>query len=117
MLQSARKRGAGLRQSGFARRAFQRHSFARAHQIHGGQSQHQRDGGENFEIDDGFDSDAAHGLDAAGAGDAVDQSAEDQRRDDGFDQAQKHVGQRGHPVRFADVRKSRAQRRRPAAWR
>ena len=57
----------------FAGGAFQRHAFAGPHQIHGAQSQNQRDGGENFEIDDGFDADAAHGLDAAGAGDAVHQ--------------------------------------------
>ena len=37
-------------------------------------------------------------------------SAEDQRRDDRFDQAQENVGERGHPLRFADVRKDRAQR-------
>ncbi len=93
MLQSAGKTGAGLSQSGFAGRAFQCHSFAGPHQIDGDQSQHQRDGGENFEIENGFDSDPAHGLDAAGTGDAVDQSAENQRRDDGLDQAQEDGGQ------------------------
>jgi hypothetical protein len=47
--------------------------------------------GDDFEIDDGLGADAAHALEIAAAGDAGHQRGEQQRRDDGADQPQKHV--------------------------
>jgi len=99
-----------LRQARLGGCALQRHALSRPNQIDGAQAQEQRNSSQHFEIDNGFQTDPSHRLHAARAGDAVDQSAKDQGRDDGPDQAQKHVGQRRHPVRFADVREDRAQR-------
>jgi hypothetical protein len=56
-------------------------------------------------VNDGLQTDAAHGLDAAGSGDPIHQRAEDQRSDDGLDQPQKYVGHGGHPLRFGDIGK------------
>jgi hypothetical protein len=49
----------------------------------------QRERGDDFEVDDGLQADAAHAFEVAAAGDAVDQCAEDQRRDDGADKPEK----------------------------
>ena len=40
----------------------QRQASARLHQIHCAQAEKQRDGGEHFEIDNRFETDAAHRL-------------------------------------------------------
>jgi hypothetical protein len=109
MLQRSGKCRADLRQAGLGGGPLQRHPLARTNQVDGAQAEEERDGSQHFEIDDGFQTDPAHGLHTAGASDTVDQSAKDQGRDDGPDQAQKHIGQRGDPVGFADIRKYRAE--------
>ena len=47
------------------------HADAGLDQIHRAKSDEQRDGGDDFEIENRLAADAAHGLDAAGSGDAV----------------------------------------------
>ncbi len=64
------------------------------HQVDRGQSQKQRQRGDDFEIQNGLAADAAHALHVAAAGDAHHQRAEQQRRDDGADQPQEHVADR-----------------------
>ena len=81
--------GALVRQRGLGGSLRQLHARARPHQVHRRQAQEQRERGDDFEVDDGLQADAAHALEIAAAGDAVDQRAEDQRRDDGADQPQK----------------------------
>ena len=77
---------------GFGGGALDGHALAGPHQVHGGQAQEQRQRGDDFEIEDGLDADAAHALQIAAAGDADHQRGEDQRRDDGADQPQENVG-------------------------
>ena len=67
---------------------------ARLREIDRRESEEKRDGGHELEIDDGFEADAAHLLDVACAGYAVDEGAEDERGDDGFDEAQEDVAER-----------------------
>ena len=93
------KAGAGLGEAGGC--AFlQLHADSRLDQIHGAQADEERDGGDDFEIENGFAADAAHGLHVARAGDAGDQRAEEQRRDDRFDQAQEDGAQDGEGDRL-----------------
>ena len=70
-----------------------------AHQIHRGQSQKQRERGDDFEIEDRLGADAAHVLRAAAAGDACDQGGENQRRDDRADEAKKDRAERAELLR------------------
>src|SRR5581483_388872 len=62
--------------------------------VHQQEAEEQRDGRGELEVDDRLQSDPAHRLEIAGAGDADDERREDQRRDDHLDHAQEGVGER-----------------------
>ena len=107
--------GAGCGRAASAEVCASCHARAGPHQVDGGESQEQREGGDDFEVDDGLEADAAHALEVAAAGDANHQRAEYQGRDDGADQPQKdgadgsqlarHAGREGsqsHPRGHAD---------------
>ena len=91
MLDDCLDLGWGGRQSRFRGRAFEFHAIARPHQVHGAQTEEERDRRHKLEVKDRFQPDPSHLLDAARARDAVNQSSKQQRRDDGLDQAQKDI--------------------------
>ena len=90
------------------RGARDRHAVAGAHQVHRAQPEEQREGGDDFEIEDRLGADAAHLLDVAAARDAGHQRAEQQRRDDRADQPQKDRAHR--PELLGEVGREDAQR-------
>ena len=55
-----RQRGLALRQRGFGGGALELHARAGPHQVHRGQPQEQRHRGDDLEVDDGLEADAAH---------------------------------------------------------
>ncbi len=59
-------------------------------QIHRAQTDEERDGGHNLEVEKRLAADAAHGLDVARAGNTGNQRGEQQRRNDRLDQAQEN---------------------------
>ncbi len=84
---SERRRGAGGDLIGSGAR--DRHAFAGADEVDDAEAEEEREGGHDFEIQNRFAADAAHVFDIAAAGDSCDQGREDERRDDGADEAQK----------------------------
>ena len=84
------------------------HAIPGPHQVDRAQSEEQRHGGDDFEIEDGLGADAAHVLEVAAAGDAGHQRGEQQGRDDGADQAQEDVAHRAELV--GEIRREDAQR-------
>ena len=91
MLQHGGERRRGRRGKRVGGGAGDGDALAWARQVDGGETEKQREGGDDFKIDDGLETDAAHLFEVARAGDAVDQGGEDQRRNDGADEAQENV--------------------------
>jgi hypothetical protein len=102
------RRGADRRR---AARLRQDHAVAGTHHVDGEESDQQRQRGDDLEIDDRAQAHAADVLEVPGAGDARDQRAEQQRRDDHPDHADEDLAERldgvddflaGHWVKRAD---------------
>ena len=79
--------GLVLRQRGIGGRPLDGNTVARADEIDHAEAEEERQRGDDLEVENGLAADAAHVLELARPGDAVDQSSEKQRRDDGADQA------------------------------
>src|SRR3981081_4103353 len=62
-------------------------------EIDGDKAQDKGQGGRDLEVDEALDAHASDALEVAVAGDAGDQRREDERSDDGFDQAKKDVAE------------------------
>ena len=105
--------GAGrrLRQGGFGGSLRQFHARAGTHQVDRGEPQKQRERGDDFEVDDGFQADAAHALQIAAARDAIYQRAENQRRDDGADQPQEDGADRAELPRYTGRKRAQSHAR------
>ena len=89
-------------------RARDRDAIAGTHQIDHAQPQEQRKRSDDFEIEDGLGADSPHVFEIAAAGDSGHERAEQQRRDDGTDQAQKHGAHQAELL--GDVRGEDAER-------
>ena len=85
--------GDGLRVGGGAAEA-----RARLHQVADDQSDHQREGRDDLEIDQRLDADAADLLGVLDVGDARDHGAEDDRRNHHLDQLDEAVAERLDPL-------------------
>ena len=68
-------------------------AFAGFGEIDGEDAEEKSDGGDGFEVDETFPADAADFAEVAVTGDAGDQRAEDERRDDDFDEAEENVAE------------------------
>jgi hypothetical protein len=62
-------------------------------QVDGSDAEKESDGGDDFKIDKAFPADAADLAEVTVAGDAGDESAEDERRDNQLDEAEENVAQ------------------------
>src|SRR6185437_11761711 len=64
--------------------------------VDGEQADGQRNGGNDFKVNERLDAHAADALDVAVAGDADDEHGEDERGDDALDEPQEDVGEEAH---------------------
>jgi len=74
-------------------RSGENEAFAGSGQIDGGDAEKKRNGGDGFEIDQALPADAADFAEVAVSGDAGDESAEDERSDNDFDEAEENVAE------------------------
>src|SRR6185369_1708448 len=91
VLEDGRQGGGRLRHGGLRGGGLNGDAFAGADQVDYAEAQEERDRGDHFEVEDRLQSDAAHLLHVAAAGDAGHQRAEQEGGDDGADEAQKDV--------------------------
>ena len=75
------------------RRGGHGHAFTGAADIDGAEADEQRHGCDQLKINQALDADASDAAEIAVAGDARDQRAQNQRRDDHFDQAQENIAE------------------------
>ena len=89
--------GIGVERLGVERRGVDVHAVAGAEEIGEQQADHERDRGHHLEIDQRLDADPSDLLEVAGAGNAVHDDAEHDRRHDHRDQLQKGVAENLQP--------------------
>ncbi|MNR18403.1 hypothetical protein D3C85_1351310 [compost metagenome] len=79
------------------------HARTRLHQVDPDQPDHQRQGGQYFEVQQRLEADPADAFEALHAGNATDHGAEDDRCNQHLDQLDKRVAQRLHFLAEAGV--------------